>query len=53
MGTLVHRLGRDLEYLEVLARIIGRTVTTGSMYGRRDSSSLPRLGAPIKAAKGR
>ena len=32
MATLTRYIGHDLEYVEVLARLIGRTLTTGSPY---------------------
>jgi hypothetical protein len=36
MGTLARCIGHDLEYVEVLARLLARTLTTGSPYPRRD-----------------
>ena len=41
MGTLARCIGHDLEYVQVLARLIGRMLTTGSPYASR--GEVPRL----------
>ncbi len=33
MGTVIRCIGHDLDYVGVLAQLVGRVLTTGSPYG--------------------